>query len=175
MGISFELVIHGFRQTDLLLAAGSSEKIVHIKKGQFATAEVMAEAVNKVRNGAANEKVMVCERGSTYSPSDLVFDPRNLISLRACGVPVVMDCTHSCQTPPGPGSPLRSAGNLEMVEAVARAAVAIGVDGLFLEIHPEPSKAPVDTQLQLPFTKFSALMEELFGIAAATKYYNLHV
>ena len=166
------LLLHVYRQTDLLLAAGSSDRIVHIKKGQFATTEVMKHAVEKVQDGSGNRKVIVCERGSTYSPSDLVFDPRNLLRLRSCGVPVVMDCTHACQYPPGPANPSQSAGDLAMVEAVARAAVAIGIDGVFLELHPDPSIAPVDGRLQLSFEQFSSLMEELLDIARVTRYYN---
>mmetsp|Transcript_7477 Transcript_7477/g.9494 ORF Transcript_7477/g.9494 Transcript_7477/m.9494 type:complete len:282 (-) Transcript_7477:192-1037(-) len=159
------------RQTDLLVAAAQSGKIVNIKKGQFASPQIMEKAVEKVQR-SGNDKVMVCERGSSWGMQDLVFDPRQLVWMRKCKVPVIMDCTHVCQQPASFATPNMSTGFGDMVPVMARAAVAIGIDGLFIECHEDPSSAPVDGSIQLPLPLLQPLLEELLEIAKVVKYYD---
>mmetsp|Transcript_7939 Transcript_7939/g.10371 ORF Transcript_7939/g.10371 Transcript_7939/m.10371 type:complete len:285 (-) Transcript_7939:558-1412(-) len=159
------------RQTDLIVAAANSGRIVHLKKGQFASVEVMERAVEKVRT-SGNDKVMVCERGSSWGVEDLVFDPRQIVFMRRFKVPVVMDCTHVCQRPAGFHNPGSSSGYGNMVPILARAAVAIGIDGVFIECHDDPAKAPVDGNLQMTIPDLEILLSELVAISKAVPFYR---
>lgn len=134
------------RQTDLILAAAATGKALNIKKGQFLAPEDMAHAVEKARAGGA-ESVMVCERGTSFGYHNLVVDMRGLLIMREAGVPVVFDATHSTQRP--------SAGNVSGGDRMyalplARAAAAVGIDGLFFETHPNPAEAMSDAATQIP-------------------------
>jgi len=129
------------RQTDLLTAAGNSGKTVNVKKGQFMAPEDMKGAVNKIKN-TGNEKIILTERGSSFGYHNLVVDMRSLVVMRNLGVPVVFDATHSVQLPGGLGN--ASGGQREFVKPLAVAAAAVGVDALFLEVHPNPENALSD-------------------------------
>ena len=129
------------RQTDLLVAAGRSGKVVNIKKGQFVSPHEVRHAVEKVR-GTGNEKIIVTERGSSFGYNNLVVDMRSLPILRGLGVPVVLDVTHSVQLPGGQGN--ASGGQPEFIEPLARAGVGTGLDGIFLEVHDNPAAALSD-------------------------------
>jgi 2-dehydro-3-deoxyphosphooctonate aldolase (KDO 8-P synthase) len=131
------------RQTDLLLAAGRTGKPVNIKKGQFVAPKDMKHAVDKVRS-TGNAAVSLTERGATFGYNNLVVDMRSLADMRAFGVPVVFDATHSVQLPGGAGD--RSGGERVYVPALARAAVAFGIDALFMEMHEEPDRTMPDGQ-----------------------------
>ena len=137
------------RQTDLLVAAGKSMKPVNIKKGQFMAPEDMKGALEKVRL-TGNSKVMLCERGSSFGYHNLVVDMRGLSIMRDMGVPVVFDATHSVQLPGGLGN--ASGGKREFVFPLAKAAAAVGIDALFLEVHPNPEKAFSDGPNSLDFS-----------------------
>jgi 2-dehydro-3-deoxyphosphooctonate aldolase (KDO 8-P synthase) len=155
------------RQTDLIAAAARTGLPLNLKRGQFASAQVMAEAVLKARAAGA-QHVLVCERGVVQGPDALVFDPRQLLLLRrACGpgTPVVVDVTHCCQTPPSAALG-RSGGSRDMLPLVARAAAAAGVDGVFLECHPDPDRAPVDSQVQLRLADLEPLLRDVLAIAS---------
>ena len=136
------------RQTDLLVAAGNTMLPVNIKKGQFMAPEDMKGAVEKVRL-TGNDKVMLCERGSSFGYHNLVVDMRGLVTMRELGVPVVFDATHSVQLPGGLGN--ASGGKREFVSPLARAAAAVGIDALFCEVHPNPEKAFSDGPNSLDF------------------------
>lgn len=136
------------RQTDLLVAAGSTMKVVNIKKGQFVAPEDMLGAVEKVRS-TGNEQVMLTERGTTFGYHNLVVDMRSLVTMRELGVPVVFDATHSVQLPGGLGN--ASGGRKEFVQPLARAAAAVGIDALFTEVHPRPAEAWSDGPNSLDF------------------------
>lgn len=157
------------RQTDLLVAAGKTQRVINVKKGQFAAAQTMLHAATKVMDaeGGNNPNVCLCERGSTFGYGDLVVDVRNLVRMREAGVPVVQDVTHSVQQPGGLGN--ATGGLREFVPTIARAAVATGVDGLFFEVHDNPSKALSDGPNSWPVQHFEELLRELRDIAAATK------
>jgi 2-dehydro-3-deoxyphosphooctonate aldolase (KDO 8-P synthase) len=129
------------RQTDLLQESGRSGRVVNIKKGQFMAPGDMAKAVEKVKE-TGNDRVALTERGTTFGYHNLVVDMRGLIIMRELGVPVIMDATHSVQIPAGQGD--TSGGNREYVPHMVRAASAVGVDGYFLETHPDPEKAMSD-------------------------------
>lgn len=129
------------RQTDLLLAAGQSGKVVNIKKGQFMSPENMKEAVDKVKS-TGNKRVMLTERGTSFGYNNLIVDMRSLVIMRGMGVPVVFDATHSVQLPGGLGE--SSGGQRHFVATLACAAAAAGIDALFLEVHPRPDKALSD-------------------------------
>ncbi|MFM8568135.1 MAG: 3-deoxy-8-phosphooctulonate synthase [Candidatus Kapaibacterium sp.] len=134
------------RQTELLVAAGESGRTVNIKKGQFAAPDDMVKAVDKVRS-TGNDRVWVCERGTSFGYHDLVVDMRSLVIMRQTGCPVIFDATHSVQKP---SAGTTSGGTPEFVPALTRAAVAAGVDGLFFETHPDPASALSDAATQLP-------------------------
>ena len=136
------------RQTDLLVAAGNTMKPVNIKKGQFMAPEDMKGAVDKVRL-TGNDKIMLCERGSSFGYHNLVVDMRSLVIMRNIGVPVVFDATHSVQLPGGLGN--ASGGQREFVSPLACAAAAVGIDALFCEVHPCPEKAFSDGPNSLDF------------------------
>eukprot|EP00899_Mesostigma_viride_P005966 jgi/Mesvir1/15370/Mv06567-RA.1 len=159
------------RQTDLLVAAAKTGKIISIKKGQMCSAEVMKHSAEKIK-AAGNPNVFVCERGTMFGYSDLVVDPRNLEFMRASGCPVLADITHSLQQPAGrqiEGGGVASGGLRELIPCIARTCVAVGVDGIFMEVHDNPLKAPCDGPTQWPLRNLKELLQELIAIAAATK------
>ena len=149
------------RQTDLLLAAAATGKAINVKKGQFLAPWDMKNVVEKLRNGGATN-VLVTERGTSFGYNTLVVDYRGLPQLRASAAPVIFDVTHSVQQPGGQGT--SSGGQREYAGALARAAVAVGVDGLFLETHPDPDKAPSDGPNMIPLHRMEALLEQLLEI-----------
>ena len=154
------------RQTDLLIAAAQTGKIVNVKKGQFVNGESMKFAVEKIRK-AGNEKVMLTDRGNTYGYNDLVVDYRNIPIMKNHGVPVIMDCTHSLQQPNQSSGV--TGGNLEMIETIAKAAIAVGADGLFIETHPHPSLAKSDGANMLRLDLLEPMLEKLLKIRKAVE------
>ncbi len=151
-----------FRQTDLLKAAAKTGCAVNIKKGQFAAPDDMKRAVEKVQS-TGNSNVWVCERGSTFGYHDLVVDMRSLVIMRETGCAVVFDATHSVQKP---SLHATSGGVPEFIPALTRAAVAVGIDGLFFETHPEPSKALSDAATQLPLSSVREYLERTLELDA---------
>ncbi len=149
------------RQTDLLVAAAKTGKVVNIKKGQFLSGESMGFAVDKVRL-SGNNQVMLTERGSMFGYQDLVVDFRNIPIMQGFGVPVVLDVTHSLQQPNQASGV--TGGKPEMIGMMAKAGVAIGVDGIFMETHPDPAHALSDGANMLPLDKAESLLEELIKI-----------
>jgi 2-dehydro-3-deoxyphosphooctonate aldolase (KDO 8-P synthase) len=154
------------RQTDLLLAAGRSGKIVNIKKGQFLAPWDMANAVTKVAS-TGNERILLTERGTSFGYNNLVVDMRSLAIMRETGCPVVFDATHAVQLPGGAGT--SSGGQRQYVAALSRAAVAVGVDGLFWEVHPDPDHALCDGANSLPLAEVKAILKEMLAIDAVIK------
>jgi 2-dehydro-3-deoxyphosphooctonate aldolase (KDO 8-P synthase) len=152
------------RQTDLLVAAGKTGKMVNVKKGQFMAPGQMAQAIDKVRS-SGNGGVLVTERGTFFGYGDLVVDFRSLVVLRDLGVPVIYDVTHSVQLPGGEKD--RSGGNPRFSAPLAMAAAAVGVDGFFVETHPDPSRAKSDAAVQLPLHRLEDLMSSLLAIHRA--------
>jgi len=152
------------RQTELLIAAAKTGKVVNVKKGQFVSGEAMKFAVEKIKK-AGNEKVMLTERGTTFGYQDLVVDYRNIPIMKAHGVPVIMDVTHSLQQPNQAAGV--TGGNPEMIGTIAKAAIAAGADGIFIETHPEPSKALSDGANMLRLDKLENLLEQLIKIRKA--------
>ncbi|WP_417229620.1 3-deoxy-8-phosphooctulonate synthase [Brevundimonas sp.] len=148
------------RQTDLLLAAAATGKVINIKKGQFLAPWDMKNVIAKVA-GAGNPNVMACERGTSFGYNTLVSDMRALPVLRDIGCPVVFDATHSVQQPGGQGT--SSGGQREFVPVLARAAVAVGVDAVFMETHQDPDNAPSDGPNMVPLHRFEALCAELLA------------
>ena len=146
------------RQTDLLIAAAKTGKPVNIKKGQFLAPWDMANVVSKV-TGAGNANVLVTERGVSFGYNTLVSDMRALPILKRIGAPVIFDATHSVQQPGGQGD--KSGGQREFVPVLARAAVAVGVAGIFIETHQDPDKAPSDGPNMLPLKQMESLLREL--------------
>lgn len=152
------------RQTDLLIAAAETGRPVNVKKGQFMAPDDMRYVVDKLRgSGAAG--VMLCERGTFFGYGRLVNDMTALPAMRALGVPVVFDATHSVQRPGGLGG--ATGGNREMVPPLARAAVAVGVDAVFLETHPDPERSPSDGPNMVPLDALPILLGQLARIRAA--------
>lgn len=152
------------RQTDLLLAAAATGKIVNVKKGQFVSGPSMKFAVEKIQH-AGNEKVMLTERGNTFGYQDMVVDYRNIPWMKAHDVPVIMDCTHSLQQPNQPGGV--TGGNPQLIETIAKAAIATGADGLFIETHPNPAVAKSDGANMLRLDLLEDLLEKLIRIRKA--------
>lgn len=152
------------RQTDLLEAAAKTGKIVNVKKGQFVSGEAMKFAVGKIRKTGSN-KIMLTERGTTFGYQDLVVDYRNIPIMRSHGVPVVMDCTHSLQQPNQSAG--ITGGNPEMIETIAKAAIATGADGLFIETHPDPAVAKSDGANMLKLDLLAPLLEKLIKLRKA--------
>ena len=148
------------RQTDLLLAAAATGKAINIKKGQFLAPWDMKNVIAKVV-GAGNPNVMACERGASFGYNTLVSDMRALPILREIGCPVVFDATHSVQQPGGQGT--SSGGQREFVPVLARAAVAVGVDAVFMETHQDPDHAPSDGPNMVPLSEFEGLAAELLA------------
>lgn len=149
------------RQTDLLLAAGKTGKVVNIKKGQFLSGSAMQFAVDKVRS-TGNSLVMLTERGNMYGYSDLVVDYRNIPEMQKIGVPVVLDITHSLQQPNQDSG--ITGGRPELIETIARAGIAVGVDGIFLETHPNPAIAKSDGANMLKLDYLEGLLTNLIAI-----------
>jgi 2-dehydro-3-deoxyphosphooctonate aldolase (KDO 8-P synthase) len=155
------------RQTDLLLAAAATGKVVNVKKGQFLAPWDMANVVAKI-TGAGNPNVLVTERGASFGYNTLVSDMRALpILARTTGAPVIFDATHSVQQPGGKGT--SSGGEREFVPVLARAAVAVGVAGVFIETHPDPDHAPSDGPNMLPLRDFEELLRTLMAFDAVAK------
>jgi 2-dehydro-3-deoxyphosphooctonate aldolase (KDO 8-P synthase) len=152
------------RQTDLLVAAAKTGKIVNIKKGQFMSPEAMRFAVEKVR-AAGNDQVLITERGTSFGYTDLVVDFRGIKEMKKNGCPVVFDATHSLQQPNQPKGV--TGGRPDLIETMAKAAVAVGFDGLFMETHPEPSKALSDGANMLPLDQLHDLLVKLLRIRQA--------
>jgi 2-dehydro-3-deoxyphosphooctonate aldolase (KDO 8-P synthase) len=148
------------RQTDLLVAAARTGRVVNVKKGQFLAPWDMRNVVDKLR-AAGNDQVWLTERGSTYGYNNLVVDMRSIPQMQAFGVPVIMDATHSVQLPGGLGG--ASGGQREYVPVLASAAVAAGADGVFMEVHPDPDKALCDGPNSLPLNEVEALLKRLLA------------
>jgi 2-dehydro-3-deoxyphosphooctonate aldolase (KDO 8-P synthase) len=149
------------RQTDILVAAAKTGKVVNVKKGQFLSPEAMQFAVDKLRQ-SGNEQIMLTDRGTSFGYQDLIVDYRGIPTMRAMGVPVVLDCTHSLQQPNQSSGV--TGGNPEMIETIARAGIAVGADGLFIETHPDPSKAKSDGANMLKLDLLEGLLERLVKI-----------
>jgi 2-dehydro-3-deoxyphosphooctonate aldolase (KDO 8-P synthase) len=154
------------RQTDLLLAAAATGRVVNVKKGQFLAPWDMVNVAAKI-TGAGNPKVMLTERGASFGYNTLVSDMRSLPIMARTGHPVIFDATHSVQQPGGNGT--SSGGQREFVESLARAAVAVGVAGLFIETHEDPDNAPSDGPNMVPLRDFEALIARLQAIDAVVK------
>jgi 2-dehydro-3-deoxyphosphooctonate aldolase (KDO 8-P synthase) len=150
------------RQTDLLVAAGESGAAVNIKKGQFLSPQEMSNAVEKVES-TGNRKIILTERGSSFGYQNLVVDMRSFGIMSKLGYPVVFDVTHSVQIPGGAGK--SSGGQPEFIEPLARAAVAAGVDGVFMEVHDDPARALSDGTNALPLANFEPLLKKLKRLA----------
>ncbi len=157
------------RQTDLIMAAAGSGKPVNIKKAQFMAPQDMAAVLGKARaaargTGIDTPQIMLCERGSSFGYNNLVVDMRSLVIMRELGAPVVFDATHSVQLPGGGGD--RSLGQRQFVEPLARAAAAVGVDGFFMETHPDPDIALSDGPNMVPLDQLEGLLGRIVAIAA---------
>jgi len=152
------------RQTSLIVAAAKTGKVVNIKKGQFLSPEAMKFARNKVID-AGNQKVMLTERGVTFGYQDLVVDFRGIPVMQSFGQPVVLDCTHSLQQPNQTSGV--TGGRPALIETIAKAGVAVGVDGLFIETHPRPSEARSDAANMLPLERLEPMLEKLVRIRKA--------
>lgn len=157
------------RQTDLLVAAAQTGKIVNVKKGQFVSGEAMKFAVDKIRNAALRQaqdaKIMLTERGTTFGYQDLVVDYRNIPAMQAHGVPVVMDVTHALQQPNQTSG--ITGGNPQLIGTIAKAAIAAGAEGLFIETHPNPSIAKSDGANMLKLDLLEGLLQQLVKIRKA--------
>lgn len=154
------------RQTSLLVAAADTGKVVNVKKGQFMSPEAMKYAVDKIQQ-SGNDKIILTERGVTFGYQDLVIDYRGLPVMQSFGVPVVLDCTHSLQQPNQASGV--TGGRPALIETVAKAAIAVGVDGLFIETHPRPMEAKSDAANMLPLERLEPMLEKLVKIRAAIK------
>lgn len=152
------------RQTDLIAAAARTGKIVNIKKGQFLGAKGMEHAARKVTD-CGNEQVILCERGNSFGYGDLVVDFTNIPQMQTTGFPVVMDVTHSLQRPNQDSGV--TGGRPQLIETIAKAAVAVGADGLFFEVHPEPSRAKSDAANMLELDLFEPMLQRLLRIREA--------
>ena len=163
------------RQTDFIRACAQSGKPVNFKKGQFLSPHEMLNVIQKARDAAAEKNLpdqfMVCERGASFGYNNLVSDMRSLSILRESNAPVVFDATHSVQLPGGQGS--SSGGQREFVPVLARAAVAVGISGLFMETHPDPAKALSDGPNAVPLHRMKELLESLIAIDSVVKTKNV--
>ncbi len=154
------------RQTDLLIAAGDTGKAVNIKKGQFLAPEDMKHPVEKVAS-TKNERILVTERGATFGYHNLVVDMRGLPVMRSFGYPVILDATHSVQLPGDDNG--KSGGQPQYIFPIMRAGVAVGIDGLFIETHPDPAKALSDAASQLPLRRLEELLLQAKAIDSLVK------
>ncbi|HYD22603.1 MAG TPA: 3-deoxy-8-phosphooctulonate synthase [Flavipsychrobacter sp.] len=152
------------RQTDILVAAAKTGKVVNVKKGQFLSPEAMQFAVTKLQE-SGNDKIMLTDRGTTFGYHDLVVDYRGIPTMQQMGVPVILDCTHSLQQPNQSSGV--TGGNPEMIETIVRAGIAVGADGLFIETHPNPSVAKSDGANMLHLDLLDGLMNKLTKLRAA--------
>ncbi len=152
------------RQTDLLVAAAKTGKFVNVKKGQFLSASAMKFAIDKV-NQSGNNKVMLTERGTTFGYQDLVVDFRGIPEMKSFGVPVILDVTHSLQQPNQESGV--TGGKPQLIETIAKAGIAVGADGIFIETHPNPSQAKSDGANMLALDKLEALLEKLIKVRRA--------
>jgi 2-dehydro-3-deoxyphosphooctonate aldolase (KDO 8-P synthase) len=158
------------RQTDLLTAAAKSGRVVNLKKGQFLSPWDMKHAVEKVR-AAGSDRILLTERGACFGYNNLVVDMRSLPVMRSFGCPVIFDATHSVQLPGGMGG--SSGGQRKFIPTLTRAAMAVGIDGLFMEVHPEPDKALCDGPNSIPLDKVEPLLRQLLEIRkAVSKFTN---
>lgn len=151
------------RQTDLLVAAGQTRRVVHVKKGQFMAPWDMRHVVSKLESVGCR-RIMLCERGTFFGYGRLVNDFRSLPQMRSLGVPVIFDATHSVQEPGGLGG--ATGGQREFVEPLARAAVAVGCDGLFFETHPDPDRSPSDGPNMIPLDNFAEVLGRIVELHA---------
>ncbi len=151
------------RQTDLLVEAAKTQKVLHIKKGQFLAPWDMKSIAQKAVD-AGNSKLLLCERGTTFGYNRLINDMTGLVEMRRLGFPVIMDCTHSTQLPGATGE--SSGGRRDMVFPLARAAMAVGVDGIFLETHPNPDQALCDGPTSLPLKDLKNFLQTVKKILA---------
>lgn len=149
------------RQTELLIATGKTGKPINIKKGQYLSAEMMKFAVDKIKS-TGNNKIILTERGTMFGYNDLIVDFRNIPKMKKLGLPVVLDCTHSLQQPNQTTGV--TGGNPEMIETIAKAGVATGADGLFIETHPTPASSPSDGANMLHLSKLELLLEKLLEL-----------
>jgi 2-dehydro-3-deoxyphosphooctonate aldolase (KDO 8-P synthase) len=154
------------RQTDLLVAAAQTGRAVHVKKGQFMAPWDMKNVVRKLQDAGCRD-ILLCERGTFFGYGRLVNDFCSLPEMRSLGVPVVFDATHSVQEPGGLGT--ATGGNRAMVEPLARAAVAVGVDGLFFETHPDPDRSPSDGPNMIPLDQFRSVLERVLKVRTAVE------
>ncbi|MFO0707456.1 MAG: 3-deoxy-8-phosphooctulonate synthase [Nitrospira sp.] len=154
------------RQTDLLIAAAKTGKVVNVKKGQFLSPPEMANAVKKVEE-CGSQRIILTERGSSFGYNNLVVDMRSFPIMRSLGYPVVFDATHSVQLPGGGGT--KSSGQREFVEPLACAAAGAGVDGFFMEVHPNPDDALSDGPNMVPLHELKSLLERVLRICDAAK------
>jgi 2-dehydro-3-deoxyphosphooctonate aldolase (KDO 8-P synthase) len=153
------------RQTDLIMTAARQGKPVNIKKGQFLSPSEIAPIIQKVA-AAKNRRILITERGTTFGYNNLVVDMRSLVSMRKLGFPVIFDATHSVQLPGAKGQ--ASGGEREFIPPLARAAAAVGIDGLYLEVHPNPKEARCDGPNSLRLSEVTALLREIKNITAIT-------
>lgn len=156
------------RQTDLIHAVAATGKPVNIKKGQFLSPQEMINVVDKAKAVDDSDRILVCERGVSFGYNNLVVDMRSLVALRQTNCPVVFDVTHSVQLPGGQGD--RSDGQRDYIPALARAGVAVGIAGLFMETHPNPEKALSDGPNAWPLDRLEQLLEELMAIDRTIKH-----
>ena len=159
------------RQTDFIQAVARAGKPVNIKKGQFLAPGDMKNVVDKARAASGADNIMVCERGASFGYNNLVSDMRSLAIMRETNAPVVFDATHSVQLPGGQGT--SSGGQREFVPVLARAAVAVGIAGVFMETHPDPAKALSDGPNAVPLKHMKALLEQLVALDRVTKSQRL--
>ncbi len=157
------------RQTDLLVAAGETGRFVNIKKGQFLSGESMKYAVRKVKN-TGNNNVMLTERGTMFGYGDLVVDYRNIVEMKKFEVPVILDITHSLQQPNQ--SKGVTGGQPELIETIAKAGISVGVDGIFVETHPDPKKAQSDGENMLKLDRLESLLTKLVTIRKAVNGFS---
>lgn len=152
------------RQTDLVVAAAKTDKIINVKKAQFLAPWDMKNVVNKIVQ-AGNQKILLCERGTTFGYNTLVVDMTGIIEMKKLGYPVVMDATHSVQKPGGRGE--TTGGNRDYAEPLAKAAIAVGADALFFEVHPDPDKALSDGPNMVRLSDFEKMMQRILKIYEA--------
>lgn len=152
------------RQTDLLVAAAKTGKIINVKKAQFLAPWDMKNVVQKLAD-SGNDKIMVCERGTSFGYNNLVVDMTGIVELKKLGYPVVMDATHSVQKPGGKGN--ATGGNREYVEPLAKAAIAVGADALFFEVHPDPDNALSDGPNMIKLCDFEDMLCRILKVRAA--------
>ncbi len=154
------------RQTDLLVAAAKTGKLINVKKAQFLAPWDMKNVINKLVE-SGNNNILICERGTSFGYNNLVVDMTGLIEMKKFGYPIIFDATHSVQKPGGKGN--TSGGNREFVEYIAKAAVAIGVDGLFMEVHPDPDKALSDGPNMVKLSELKQILRKIIAIKKAVR------